>query len=126
MHDIISACNRLTELAQILIYERKKAPRVMFLHLCSSLRTHLYTNKSSKMLVVAHIVNDQGYITLPEAFEIVSLSVKYTDEIARQKLLEMPLVSIRIEDPRKGNSLSVIMEIFTGTNYLKLGTRTCF
>ena len=30
---------------------------------CSSLHTHLCSNKCSKMLEVAHIVNDQGYIT---------------------------------------------------------------
>ena len=49
---------------------------------------------------------------------MVSPEVKYTAEHARRKL---PIISVRIGDPKKGNSLIILMEKFYGTNYPKLG-----
>lgn len=73
------------------------------------------------MLKVANVVLEQGYCTLSEAFKLASPMVKYTAEHARRKLLQMPLICIRIGDPQKGQSCSILMEKFPGTNYSKLG-----
>lgn len=45
----------------------------------------------------------------------------YTAERARNKLLQMPLVTIRIGDPNTGHSFTILMEKFSGTDYSKLG-----
>ena len=57
---------------------------------------------------------NQGYCTLSEALKLVSPTVKYTTEHARIKLLQMSLVSIRVGDPLKGQSFSILMEKFPG------------
>ena len=49
------------------------------------------------MLKVGNIVLEQGYCTLPDAFQLASPTVKYTAERARRKLLQMPLACIRVE-----------------------------
>ena len=73
------------------------------------------------MLKVANTILEQGYCTLSDAFRLASPTVKYTAEHARRKLLQMPLVCIRIGDPSKGQSFSILMERFPGTDYTKLG-----
>ena len=78
-------------------------------------------SKCSGMLKVAKIVLEQGYCTLSDAFRLASPMVKYTAEHARRKLLQMPLTCIRIGDPSKGQSFSILMEQYLGTDYAKLG-----
>ena len=73
------------------------------------------------MITVGKIVLEQGYCVLSEAFKLASPRVKYTAEKARRKFLQMPLVSIRISDPSKRHSFSILMEVFPGMNYCKLG-----
>ena len=73
------------------------------------------------MLKVANIVLEQGYCTLSDAFRSTSPMVKYMAEHARRKMLQMPLTYIRIGDPSKGQSFSILMEKFPGTDYAKLG-----
>lgn len=73
------------------------------------------------MLQVAVTVLEQGYILLPCAFRIVSSEVSYTAERARRKLLQMPLVSIRVGDPGKGTSFTILMEHCIGVNYHRMG-----
>ena len=55
-------------------------------------------NKCSGMLKVANTTLEQG-CTLSDAFRLASPMVKYTAEHAGRKLLQMPLVCIRIGDP---------------------------
>ena len=73
------------------------------------------------MLKVAITILEQGYCTLSDAFSLASPMVKYTAEHVRRKLLQMPLICIRIGDPSKGQSFSILMERFPRTDYTKLG-----
>ena len=70
---------------------------------------------------VGKAVLKEGYCVLSEAFRLTSPGVKYTAEHARRKFLQMPLVSIRIGDPSKAQSFSILMEKFPGMDYSKLG-----
>ena len=47
--------------------------------------------------------------------------VTYTADRARS-VLQMPLVSVRIGNPTKGHSFSILMEKYHGTDYAKMGT----
>ena len=84
---------------------------------CSSTHTSPCSGCSG-MLKVARTIIDQGFCSLHNGFNLVSPEVKYTAEHARRKL---PIISVRIGDPKKGNSLMILMEKFYGTNYPKLG-----
>ena len=59
---------------------------------------------------------------LSEAFRIVAPDIKYTAEHARRLLLQMPLVAVRIGDPKKGTSFVILMEKIPGTDYFKMGS----
>lgn len=72
------------------------------------------------MLAVAELVLAEGYVPLSRAFSIVSPNTKYTAEKARRRLLQMPLASLCIGDPRKGMSFTIIMEQCHGTDYSKM------
>ena len=72
------------------------------------------------MLRVAQIVHTAGYCSLPHAFQIVSPGVKYMVQKARRLLLHMPLVSIRIGNPAKGNSFTILIEHCRGVDYSKI------
>ena len=76
--------------------------------------------KCESMLRVAQIVHTAGYCSLPHAFKIVSPGVKYMAEKARRLLLQMPLVSIHIGNPDKGNSFSIVIGHCRGVDYSKL------
>ena len=76
--------------------------------------------KCESMLRVAQVVRTAGYCSLPHAFKIISPGVKYMAEKARRLLLQMPLVSIHIGNPDKGNSFSIVIEHCRGVDYSKL------
>lgn len=73
------------------------------------------------LITVGKAVLEQGYCILAEAFKLASPGVKYTAEHARRKFLQMPLISIRIGDPSRGQSFSILMETFAGMDYSKVG-----
>ena len=58
----------------------------------------------SPMLTVANRVIQNGFCTLAEAHHMVSLDQKFRADSARNKLLQMPLVCIRVGDPNSGVS----------------------
>ena len=58
---------------------------------------------------------------LRKAFDIVSPTVKYSAKRAITKFLQMPLVSVRICRPSSGMSFTILLEMFAGTDYLKMG-----
>ena len=64
---------------------------------------------------------EHGYCTLSKAFSTVTTDVVYTAEHVRRLLLQMPLVAIRVGNPKQGNSFSILMEKFFGTDYSKIG-----
>ena len=72
------------------------------------------------MLRVAALVLSEGYLSLPYAFSIVSPNVKYTVDKARQKLLQMPLVAVRLGTPASGKSFTLLLESFQGVDYSKI------
>ena len=73
------------------------------------------------LIMVGKTVLEKGYIVLSEAFRLASPDVKYSAEHARRKFLQVPLVAIRIGNPARGQSSSVLMEMFSGMDYSQLG-----
>ena len=71
-------------------------------------------------LQVARTVMEHGYCTLSKAFSTVTTDVVYTAEHARRLLLQMPLVAIRVGNPKQGNSFSILMENFLALIILRL------
>ncbi len=88
---------------------------------CSQVHTNP-CHKCERILQVARTVHEQGYCTLSKAFSMAAPDKEYTAERARSLLLQMPLVSVRMGDPAKGNSFSILMELYPGTDYAKMGT----
>ena len=76
--------------------------------------------KCEGMVYVVCIIKDNGYCLLTSAFKFAAPSRKYTSEIARRYLLQMPLVSITVGEPKSGKSFSVIMEKYHGADYTKI------
>ena len=74
-----------------------------------------------RFLEVARTVREHGYCTLSKAFSTVTTNVVYTAEHARRLLLQMPLVTICVGNPKQGYSFSILMEKFSGTDYSKIG-----
>ena len=108
----------------LMVYMFYSVAEVSLFEYLTARRAHCavrYTNPCSKclgMLKVGNIVLEQG---LPDAFQLASPTVKYTAERARRKLLQLPLACIRVGDPSKGQSFSILMEKFSGTDYGELG-----
>ena len=78
-------------------------------------------NACNGLVMVGRTILEKGYIVLSDAFKLASPGVKYSAENARKKFLQMPLVAIRIGNPMKGHSFSVLMEMCAGLDYSKLG-----
>ena len=74
-------------------------------------------NGSNNLINIGRIVLEQGYIILSEAFKLASPGVKYTAEHGRRKILQLPLVAIRIGNPERGHLFSVLMERFSAIDY---------
>ena len=74
------------------------------------------------MLQVATVILDQRFCKHHQAFEIVSPTVKYSANRAITKLLQMPLVSVRIGCASSGTSFTLLLEMFSGTDYLKMAS----
>ena len=75
------------------------------------------------MLKVAEAVANQGYIKLSDAFKFAFPSQTYKTDIARQRLLQIPLACIRLGDPKLGNSCWYLVAHVEGVNYSKFA---CF
>ena len=73
------------------------------------------------LITVGKSVLENGYILLSEAFKLASPGVKYSAEHARRKLLQLPLVAIRIGNPVRGQAFSILIEMFSGVDYSRLG-----
>lgn len=69
------------------------------------------------LLGVAETILEYGFCVQSEAFKHAYPSVRYSAEVARRKLLQMPLVSIMVGDPHSGKSLSYLLEYQQGVNY---------
>ena len=70
----------------------------------------------SPMLTVANRVIQNGFCTLAEAHHMVSPDQKFRADNARNNLLQMPLVCIRVGDPNSGVSYNLLMERHDGVS----------
>lgn len=70
------------------------------------------------MLTAAEMVLDKWIIPLSLMFRTAFRDVTYGATPAKQCLLQMPLVVIRIGEPHRGNSQLYIMEYVQGMNYV--------
>ena len=73
------------------------------------------------LIEVGKVILDKGYCNLSDAFRRTSPTVKYSAEHARRNFLHMPLLSVCIGDPAKGQSFSILLEKFSGMDYSKIG-----
>ena len=69
------------------------------------------------LVSVAENIMECGFCVQSEVFKRVFASFKYNAEIARRKLLQMPLVCIIGGDRNSGKSLSYLLESQQGLNY---------
>ena len=75
----------------------------------------------NRFLSVIQIILEQGYCLLSNAFGIVAPGKTYSAGRARDVLLQLPLVSVRIGRPESGRSFSILMEKYPQTDYSKIG-----
>lgn len=76
----------------------------------------------SQMLTVANTILQHGFCMLSEAHHIVSPDTKFRAENARSKLLQMPLVCVRLGEPKDGTSFSFLMEKHNSVNPMNIAT----
>ena len=73
------------------------------------------------LITVGKVILEKGYCIMSEAFRQLSPGIIYSAEHARKKFLQKPLVAIRVGDPAKGKSFSILMEKVFGMDYSKIG-----
>ena len=73
------------------------------------------------MVQIGDMILEKGYVLLSKAFRTVSPHVAYTAERAKRNFLQMSLVSIRVGDPIKGMSFTILLEHTMGVDYHKMG-----
>ena len=84
-------------------------------------RTHEQPcNQCAQLLKVADVVLKEGFITLGEAFCLVSPNAKYDTAQAKRKMLQLPLASIRIGLPSSGRAYTLLVEHQHSLDYEKL------
>lgn len=69
------------------------------------------------LVEIAQSIINNGYIIMSEAFRKSFPGIKYSAEIARRKLFQLPLVSITVGDPSSGESCCYLLENRPGTDY---------
>ena len=89
---------------------------------CSSKHTQPCT-ECTAMLSIANTILDDGYAKLSSSFRTAFPALTYKADIARQKVLQMPLVCIRFGTPKEGTSSWFLFEYMEGVNYNKFA---CF
>ena len=75
------------------------------------------------MLSIANSVLTDGYAKLSETFKTAFPTLTYKSDIARRKILQMPLVCVRFGTPNEGTSSWFLFEYVEGVNYNKF---SCF
>jgi len=75
------------------------------------------------MLFIANTVATDGYCRLSVVFKNAFPTLSYKADIARQKVLQMPLACIRLGSSEKGTSSWFLIEYVEGVNYQKFA---CF
>ena len=80
-------------------------------------------SECTAMLNVAKSVATNGYCQLSSAYRSAFPLHTYKPDIARQRLLQMPLACIRLGDLKKGTSCWYLVEYVQGVDYVKFA---CF
>ena len=75
------------------------------------------------MLSIAKTVASDGYCRLSVSFKNAFPTLSYKADIARERVLQMPLACIRLGSPEKGTSSWFFVEYVEGVNYQKFA---CF
>ena len=81
---------------------------------------HQPCRKCSELLKVANTILKEGFITLREAYQLVSPNTKYDTEKAKRMLLQLPLASIRVGQPNSGTAFTLLVEHQQSVDYDKL------
>ena len=86
----------------------------------------LYHNRSlcpdcTNTIKAAEIILEAGICTMSSVFRTVFPEVTYHTPYAKRRLLQMPVVAIRIQEPSSGRAEVHVMELMSGVDYLKLG-----
>ena len=68
----------------------------------------------------ANMILQEGIAPLRVAFETASPGVSYSASKAKQHLLQMPLVTIRLGEPSSGKSQTYVLEYVHGVDYVKI------
>ena len=83
---------------------------------CSS--THSNCTECSSMLIAADMILTEGIVPLSLVFRTAFPDVTYSAACAKTRLLQMPLVALRIGEPHSGKSQIYVMEYIHGINYI--------
>ena len=78
---------------------------------------HHDCNRCTKLLSAANLILTNGIMRLSEVFRSSFPSTTYHSLYAKQVLLQMPLVTLRLGEPASGLSEIHIMEYFPNVNY---------
>lgn len=70
------------------------------------------------LLSVANYVLQKGYCMLSKAFKMAFPTQQYKADIARQRMLQMPLTCIRVGTPESGTAAWFVVEYVEGVNYI--------
>ena len=74
----------------------------------------------TSMIKAAEIILEVGICTLSSVFGTVFPEVTYHTPYTKRRLLQMPVVAIRIQEPSSGRAETHVMELINGVDYLKL------
>ena len=80
-------------------------------------RKHCSPCDCNTLLNIAKNIIENGICVQSEVFKNAYPNVKYTAEVGRRKLLQMPLVSMVVGEANSGTSQSFLMEAQQGVNY---------
>ena len=91
-----------------------------------TVRTHICTAEHQHpclscigLLKVARAVNEHGFIKLSDAFKLAFPEQIYKTDIARLRILQVPLASIRVGELKSGNSCWYLVPFVEGLDYNK-------
>lgn len=74
----------------------------------------------SGMHFIAQEVLDSGYAILSQVYRKAFPGKKYKVDIAKRRVLQMPLVALRAGDVKSGTSTMYLIEHAAGVDYVKL------
>ena len=83
-------------------------------------RLHQQCKLCPPLLKVAETVLKDGFCTLRQACDMTSANTPYDTNRAKQKLLQLPLVAIRIGKPGSGTAFTLLLEHYHSVDYKKM------